>query len=294
MKVSDKLIYQFLVGLRKFISQLSTCSQYRLSQRLASLAYHHIPKRKNLARRNLMRAFPNQSGGWIENTLINTYQFFTYNFIQFLAFPRAWETAQYSIHGKDTLDEALKQNKGVIFISAHFGVWEMLGVWLGLNNYKLVGVAHRQQNQGANKFFQEQRELSGVKQIFRKEPLENMYDILNKNKLLGLVSDQDAKKKGVFVNFFGMPASTPRGAAIFHNKTNAPMIFSVCIKTGFQKYQLEFLPIITRDDTTERITQAYTIILEKFVHNYPEQYFWFHRRWKTKPKIQIESNKLET
>ena len=151
-----------------------------------------------------MRAFPNQSEGWIENTLKNSYQFFAYNFIQFLAFPGAWETAQYDIHGKDVLDDALKQKKGVVFISAHFGVWEMLGVWLGLNNYKLVGVAHRQRNRGANKFFQEQRELSGVKHIFRKEPLEKMYAILNENKLLGLVSDQDAKKKGVFIDFFGM------------------------------------------------------------------------------------------
>jgi len=231
-----------------------------------------------------MRAFPNQSEGWIENTLKNSYQFFAYNFIQFLAFPGVWETAQYDIHGKDVLDEALKQKKGVVFISAHFGVWEMLGVWLGLNNYKLVGVAHRQRNQGANKFFQEQRELSGVKHIFRKEPLEKMYAILNENKLLGLVSDQDAKKKGVFIDFFGMQASTPKGAALFHKNTNAPMIFSVCVRTGFQKYQLEFLPIIAGDDTTEKITQAYTVILEKLIHAYPEQYFWFHRRWKTKPE----------
>ena len=231
-----------------------------------------------------MRAFPNQSEGWIENTLKNSYQFFAYNFIQFLAFPGAWETAQYDIHGKDVLDDALKQKKGVVFISAHFGVWEMLGVWLGLNNYKLVGVAHRQRNQGANKFFQEQRELSGVKHIFRKEPLEKMYAILNENKLLGLVSDQDAKKKGVFIDFFGMQASTPKGAALFHKNTNAPMIFSVCVRTGFQKYQLEFLPIIAGDDTTEKITQAYTVILEKLIHAYPEQYFWFHRRWKTKPE----------
>jgi len=284
MKVSEQLTYQFLMNLRKFISQLSISSQYHLAQWLASLGYHHIPKRKNLARRNLMRAFPNQSEGWIENTLKNSYQFFAYNFIQFLAFPGAWETAQYDIHGKDVLDEALKQKKGVVFISAHFGVWEMLGVWLGLNNYKLVGVAHRQRNQGANKFFQEQRELSGVKHIFRKEPLEKMYAILNENKLLGLVSDQDAKKKGVFIDFFGMQASTPKGAALFHKNTNAPMIFSVCVRTGFQKYQLEFLPIIAGDDTTEKITQAYTVILEKLIHAYPEQYFWFHRRWKTKPE----------
>ena len=284
MKVSNQLTYRFLMGLRRSVSMMSIFSQYRLSQRIASLGFHHIPKRKDLARRNLTMAFPDRSVEWVENTLKNTYQFFIYNFIQFLAFPAAWENVEYSVHGKDVLDKALEQNKGVIFISAHFGAWEMLGAWLGLNNYKLTGIAHHQQNRGADKFFKEQRELSGVKQIFRKESIENMYNILNENKLLGLVSDQDAKKKGVFVDFFRIPASTPKGAAIFHKNTSAPMIFSVCIKTGFQKYQIEFLPIISADTTTEKITQAYTRILEKYVQNYPEQYFWFHQRWKTKPK----------
>ena len=63
-----------------------------------------------------------------------------------------------------------------------------------------------------------------------------MYKVLSNNGLLGLVSDQDAKSKGVFVDFFGTPASTPKGAALFHINTKAPLLLGVCFKENFKKY----------------------------------------------------------
>ena len=110
-----------------------------------------------------------------------------------------------------------------------------------------------------------------------------MYDVLNKKGILGLVSDQDAKRKGVFVNFFDTLASTPKGAALFHIRTSAPMIVGVCIKKSFMQYEIKFSTVDTSKKDINQITQAYTSILERYVREYPEQYFWFHRRWKTRP-----------
>ena len=152
--------------------------------------------------------------------------------------------------------------------------------------YKRQGVAHRQKNAGANRFFQEQRELPGTKHIFRREPLEKMYDVLTQNGILGLVSDQDAKQRGVFVNFFGVPASTPKGAALFHLKSQAPIMLGACVQTGFQRYRIELVPVIASNQNVKDITQAYTTLLEKFIRQSPEQYFWFHRRWKTKLNVK--------
>jgi KDO2-lipid IV(A) lauroyltransferase len=109
-----------------------------------------------------------------------------------------------------------------------------------------------------------------------------MYDILADNGILALVSDQDAKRKGVFVDFFGTQASTPKGAALFHQKSGAPLVFGVCIQIELHKYRIEFVPVIPKSKSLQDITQAYTTIIEKMVRQYPEQYFWFHRRWKTK------------
>ena len=283
MTLFHQITYFLLSLLKKWTSFLSPKTRWRFANRLASIIYRYIPVRQNQARKNIGRAFPQWSSAKIEETIKNAYRFFTYNFVQFLSFPKSWEGVKISVTGKELIDESLQQKRGIIMISAHFGAWELFVKSLGDHGHFCVGVANRQRNLGSDRFFQEQRELCGVKHIFEKKRIDKMYEVLSRNGILGLVSDQDAKKKGVFVNFFGIPASTHRGAALFHEKANSPMIFGVCIQTGFQQYQVEFRPVIPKSQTVKDITQAYTSILEKIVRQYPEQYFWFHRRWKTKP-----------
>ena len=103
-----------------------------------------------------------------------------------------------------------------------------------------------------------------------------LYDVLNENKILGLVSDQDAKRKGVFVDFFDKPASTHKGAALFHLNTNASLIFGICVQKNIGQYQVEFIPINPNKKSVEDITQLYTSVIEQSIKKYPEQYFWFH------------------
>ena len=283
MNFTDKITYHFLRAISKVISKFSLRNQVLISQHIASILYQYIPKRKKVAIKNLKTAFPEYSDIWIQNMRKKCYKFFIYNFIQFLAFPKSTDSIKIQINGHVALDNALEKGKGVILISAHFGAWEILGHWLGVNNYPLRGVAQRQKNKGANKFFEEKRQLSGIKHIYRKVGIDVLYNILKENKILGLVSDQDAKNKGIFVNFFNTPASTHKGAAIFHLNTSAPMIFGLCIQTGFQEYKIELIPIIPVNNTIEDITKQYTLTLEKIIRKYPEQNFWFHNRWKTTP-----------
>jgi len=281
LNFTDKITYHFLKTISKVIGKFSLRNQVVISQHIASILYHYIPKRKKVATKNLKTAFPEYSDIWIQNTLKKCYKFLSYNFIQFLAFPKSTDSIKIQINGQTALDDALEKGKGAILISAHFGAWEILGHWLGVNNYPLRGVAQRQKNKGANKFFEEKRQLSGIKHIYRKVGIDVLYNILKENKILGLVSDQDAKNKGIFVNFFNTPASTHKGAAIFHLNTSAPMIFGLCIQTGFQEYKIELIPIIPVNNTIEDITKQYTLTLEKIIRKYPEQNFWFHNRWKT-------------
>ena len=266
------------------LSKLSLNNQVKISQHIASIFYHYIPKRKNVALKNLNIAFPNHSDEWIDKTLKNCYKFLTFNFIQFLAFPKSTKKIKIKVIGQNLLDQALNEGRGVILISAHFGTWEILGHWLGVNHYPLRGVAQRQTNRGANKFFEEKRQLSGIKHVYRKVGFDRLYDILKENKILGLVSDQDAKSKGIFVNFFNRQASTHTGAAKFHLNTGAPMIFGLCIQTDLQKYKIELISVPGTEKNVENITQEFTAILENIIRKYPEQNFWFHNRWKTIPQ----------
>ncbi|MEC9274086.1 MAG: lysophospholipid acyltransferase family protein, partial [Candidatus Neomarinimicrobiota bacterium] len=128
------------------------------------------------------------------------------------------------------------------------------------------------------------RKNNGIKILPRKSSLELMYSALENNDILTLASDQDAKKSGVFINFFGVKASTPKGAALFHLQSKSPIIFVTCHMKNINKYILNIRPVkIPNKSDIESITIAYTCLLENIIKKHPDQYFWFHRRWKTKP-----------
>ena len=284
MKLSHSISYYSLIVLKKFLSTLSARTRYKVSNQLASLLYNYINIRKNQAKTNLKKAFPFWSDRKIRFTLKKMYQFFSFNFIQFISVPQSWEKLEIEVIGRDILDSNLEKGRGVIFITGHFGAWEILGKWLGEYTELFAGIALRQKNKGANQFFQEQRELPGTKQFYKREnSIEIAYEILSSNGVLGLVSDQDARKKGVFVNFFGSPSSTPKGAALFHLNTAAPVMMGACTQKGFQKYEIRFFQVDTSIQSVERITQSYTSLLEECIRKNPGQYFWFHKRWKTAP-----------
>ena len=276
------MTYGALSVLSSILKILSVRKLHILSQNIASILFNYIPKRKNTALKNLKIAFPDKSDEWINTTLKKCYNFFTYNFLQFLAFPFNPNSIEIEVVGKKYLNNAINGKSGTVLVSAHFGSWEILGYWFGINNYPLVGIAQKQKNKGANLFFEEKRQLSGIKQVYRKSSMDSLYEILNANKILGLVSDQDARGKGVFVDFFNKPASTHKGAALFHLNTNASLIFGICVQKNIGKYLVEFIPINPKKKSTEDITQLYTTIIEQSIKKYPEQYFWFHNRWKTK------------
>lgn len=283
MKISHKATYLLLKLSKSWLSSTSKRTRRKFASQIASLLFYRLKFRKNLARKNIENAFPKWSELKIDQTLKKTYLFFSQNFIDLVCTPKSWNGIEITVNGKRALDSSIAQNRGVIFISGHFGCWEILGKWLGEYADLFTGVALKQRNRGANQFFQEQREIPGTKHIFKREPIEKMYDVLTQKGILGLVSDQDARRKGVFVNFFDTPASTPKGAALFHIRTKAPIIVGVCIRKSPSQYEIKMSTIDTSKKNIKQITQTYTSVLEKHIRKYPEQYFWFHRRWKTQP-----------
>ena len=282
MRVSHIITSYFLQILKKYFSSIGAKKRFYISSRLGSLLYEYLDTRKKQARKNIKNAFPNLKHNQVEKILKYTYLNFCHNFVELVSFPNSYKNIQIVVKGEKILQSFLKQRKGIVFITGHFGAWEILGQWVARNVPLFVGVAQKQKNKGAHNFFINQRELAGTKHIIRGNSVKEMYKVLSNNGILGLVSDQDAKSKGVFVDFFGTPASTPKGAALFHINTRAPLLLGVCFKENFQKYHIHFKAINTKNKNLKEITQEYTSHLESYIKKYPDQYFWFHRRWKTK------------
>jgi KDO2-lipid IV(A) lauroyltransferase len=108
--------------------------------------------------------------------------------------------------------------------------------------------------------------------------------------MLVLLADQDARQSGIFVNFFGRPASTVRGPAVLSLKYDAPIIPTNIYRIGPFRHHVYYGEPIEpaafrdREDPTHAMTQAHVSALEGFIRQHPEQWLWMHRRWKTQPK----------
>ncbi len=287
MKLSHKITYIFLKILSFCLRISPQWIRNLLSNILYMILYYLVTIRKKQVFKNLNLAFQDKSSAWYLKTAKDSYKFFINNFVQFFAFPKSFLKSTITVNGQNLLNDTLKEGNGIVFVSGHFGAWEILGAWLGYNKYPVSAVAVKQKNRGSNKFFIELRSRFGMKHIYRKSSLDNMYNVLEHGKILALVSDQDARKRGVFVSYFNRKTSTPKGAARFHLENGAPIIFTICYQNKPNDYTIEFHPLkIASDATIESITQSYTSLLEEYVRQYPEQYFWFHRRWKTKPSTK--------
>ncbi len=190
-----------------------------------------------------------------------------------------------TIEGQENLAQALSHGRGAILATAHCGNWELLGAALALKGFPLIGVAQKQANLAMDRFINEQRVLSGMQVTYKSDVLE-MVRLLSKGKVIGLLMDQDAHENGIFVDFFGRPASTPQGAAALARLKDSPIVPALISRQG-QKHTITIMPMQwiaksknKQQDITE-MTQQLTAIIERHIRKYPHEWFWLHNRWKT-------------
>tara|TARA_B100001559_G_scaffold94996_1_gene79532 strand:+ start:160 stop:1014 length:855 start_codon:yes stop_codon:yes gene_type:complete len=282
MNYKEKFTYQFLQFLSRHLNNINQRRRFFYVNVLAGFIYKFIPIRKKVALKNIKIAFPKQNLKWAKKVLKGSYRIVIKNFIDFLSIPAIVEESNFKIKNLKILEDALNKNKGVILVTGHFGLWEKWGAWLGKNGYQTCGIIQKQSNKGSDLFFREKRESYGMNQIYKRSPLNKAYEVLKENKILILASDQDAKHKGVIVNFFENETSVPKGAALFHLKTKAPIIFSVGTLDAEGKMTIVFESLKIDDNpSVESITQEYTKMLEIKILNHPDHYFWFHKKWKS-------------
>ena len=149
MKLSHKITYIFFKTLSFCLRISPQWIKTLLSNILYIILYYLVPIRKKQVFKNLNLAFHDKSFAWYFKTGKDSYKFFINNFIQFFAFPKSYLKSTITVKGQNLLYNTLKDGKGIIFVSGHFGAWEILGAWLGYNKYPVTAVAVRQKNRGS-------------------------------------------------------------------------------------------------------------------------------------------------
>ena len=208
---------------------------------IGTLFYYFIPLRKSIAMIKINIAFPNLDIKERKMLLLSCYRHYGIVLTDFFRLPKVIQQKEKSLINisEDTL-ELLNSNKGGIILSAHIGNWEYIGPILGMYNIKCSGVAKNQRNSNSDKFFNSLRTSKNVKIISSNAGSKAMIQVIKDGSYLGLISDQNAGRRGTEIEFFNSTVSVPKGAAAFHLKTNSPILVGFCILHNNNQYGLSF------------------------------------------------------
>lgn len=255
-------------------------------------------KHRAVAMDNLLHAFKTEKTEEELNSIIkNLYKNIGKGLMEFLCISRLSNGKIYrlvEVEGKANFENALAKNKGIVVIVPHFGNWELAGATFP-TMARSVAIAFPQANQLTDRVINNIRRSSGLEVVFTGAGIKGVLKALKEKAAVGFLADQNAGDGGVFVNFFGRPASTAKGPAAFALKTGAPMIMGLMIRKPDGKYKLHITGEIIMEKTGDYEkdiiinTQKWSSLLENYIREYPDHWFWVHRRWKTQPKKQAPS-----
>lgn len=289
----DRLEYAAVRGGQAVVCALPAGLARELGALLGDLAFSVFRVRRAVTMRQLSRALGSEhTERELERIAREAYRNFGRMTFEYARFPRLTKRevdATVRVTGGEHLSDALAGGKGAILVAAHFGNWELAAA-LAMMGYPVSFLVGEQHNTLVDGLMNRLRRRFGVETIPLTGSLRGVFRALRANRIVAMLSDQDAGKRGVFVDFFGRPASTPYGPARFAAATGAPLIPGVAVRHPGGRHELVVSPPVSPvpagtppEDAACVLTQAYTRVFEDFIRRHPDQYFWMHRRWKTRP-----------
>jgi KDO2-lipid IV(A) lauroyltransferase len=298
--VADYAVY-VAVRMALCVLQMLTLSASRgLAGALAWLAYHVNRRHRGVADDNLRHAFPGALDDRQRDRMVRAvYLHFCSMLVEIAHFPRKLHVASWKRHieleNARALIEGLLSGRPLLLVTGHLGNWEMGGYVLGLLGFSTWAIARKLDNPYLNNFLLHRfRQRTGQKILYKDGDFERIQAALAAGGAIATLGDQDAGRRGQFVDFFGRPASTHKAVALLALEFNAAMVvIGVPRNGGLMHYKVTTEDVILpeeyagrRPDAVRAITQRFTTALERLARRTPEQYFWLHRRWKHEPPVR--------
>src|SRR5579863_151046 len=271
----------------------------RISQAFAialALAIYLLHVRlRRVGMRNLALAFPEKSASERAGILRGEFVSLGRQLAEVCQFPRytpenVEEVVVYD--GLENFEAAFARGKGVLFLTAHFGGWEISAFAHSLHGHPLHVVMRPMDNEYLDRLIQGYRTMHGNKTVAKDDFVRGLLAAMKAGETVGILMDTNmTPPQGAFVNFFGIPACTASGLARIALRTDAAVVPGFTIwDARLGKYRLRFDPAVelirTGDIEADIVanTQKFTSVIENYVRQYPEQWLWVHRRWKTRPE----------
>ncbi len=260
---------------------------------LGTIAFRVLGKHREIAHKNLERALgPALSAKEKERIARGVFRHLAIMLFEFTRLPwlsRGRMEGLVKWSGLENMDRALARGRGVIILTAHFGNWELLGACLGLAGYRSEVVVRKLDNELFERFVTWVRTRSGNNMIYKKAAMRRLLKSLSANSAVTILIDQNAKRReGFFVDFFGLPACSNKGPALLALASGAPVV-PVFIRRQGLGHLIEVQQEVEVADTGDREKDAavntarFAKVVEEMVRRHPEEWFWVHNRWKTRP-----------
>jgi KDO2-lipid IV(A) lauroyltransferase len=277
------------------IGLFSLKTSLKIGKSIAQFAVKMFPRLQKTARRNLEIALPEISAEEKEKIILGTFESLGRHlgFIShFNKFKHENIRNLVNIVGEENFLEARETGRGILFFTGHFGSWEVFNLLPPAFGYEMNILVRRIDNPLVEEFVDKMRTRFGSVTLDKKKAVRKMFQILKNGGLLGILADLNVQEReGIFVDFFGVPASTTTSIAKLAFMTNAIVLPAFAVwKETKQKYVVYLEPPIEYEETDDyernvkNLTQKITATVEKYVRKYPEQWLWIHKRWNTRPK----------
>jgi Kdo2-lipid IVA lauroyltransferase/acyltransferase len=252
---------------------------------------------RQVGMRNLAMVFPEKSVGERRRILRGVFTSLGRQLAELCQFPKYTaenidEVVAYD--GLENYERAYARGKGVLFLTAHFGGWELSAFAHSLHGHWLHVVMRPMDNEYLDHLLQHYRTMHGNKTVAKDDFVRGLLAAMKAGETVGILMDTNmTPPQGIFVDFFGIPACTASGLARIALRTDAAVVPGFTIwDPDLGKYRLRFDPALQLIRTGHleadiaANTQIFTKVIEDYVRKYPDQWLWVHRRWKTRPEGQ--------
>lgn len=252
---------------------------------------------RRVGMRNLALAFPEKSKAERARILRGEFASLGRQLAEVCHFPKyTLENVNQVVvyDGFENYERAYARGKGVLFLTAHFGGWELSAFTHSLHGHHLHVVMRAMDNVYLDQMIRKYRTMHGNTVVDKDDFVRGLLAAMKKGEVVGILMDTNmTPPQGIFVDFFGIPACTASGPARIALRTDAAVVPTFTSwDPVLRKYRLRFDPAVdlirTGDNEADIIanTQLFTKIIEDYVRHYPDQWLWVHRRWKTRPETQ--------
>ncbi|MDO9262773.1 MAG: lysophospholipid acyltransferase family protein [Desulfosalsimonadaceae bacterium] len=250
-------------------------------------------RHRKVAIENITHAFGDQMTPHEINRTARKTFFYATNMIFETPRAYAWKprdlSKHYTVKGLYHLMNAQMKGKGVLMFSGHIGNWEISVQLNNLSNQQVCGVYRKLDYAPAERYFHEKRESQGSRLYPLKGAVHRIFREFGLGNCVAMLIDQNAKRhQGVFIDFLGRKACTNSGPAHLALMSGVPVIPYFFVREN-DKYCLEILPevpVVNTGNAEKDIlvnTQNFNRVIENIIRRYPDQWFWIHDRWKTRP-----------